>query len=109
LAEQRPDDVAATVLFYGTKRGDFLRARSAFLGHFAETDPYESLPSVRQLERRLVAGREVTFHVYPKTGHWFFEADRPDAYNAAAAQLAWERTVTFLKCKLEQSGQSPST
>jgi hypothetical protein len=28
------------------------------------------------------------------------ETDRPDAYNAEAAKLAWERTVAFLKEKL---------
>ena len=45
-------------------------------------------------------GREASFHFYPTTGHWFFEADRPDAYNPAAAALAWERTLTFLRERL---------
>jgi carboxymethylenebutenolidase len=39
----------------------------------------------------------VTFYRYPGVGHWFFEPDRPDAYDEAAAGLAWERTVEFLK------------
>ena len=39
----------------------------------------------------------MTFHRYPGTGHWFFEADRTQAYNQAAADLAWERTLAFLK------------
>jgi carboxymethylenebutenolidase len=43
------------------------------------------------------AGRPVTFYTYPGTGHWFFEPDRADAYNEAAAALAWERTLAFLK------------
>jgi carboxymethylenebutenolidase len=47
-------------------------------------------------------GRPATFHTYPGTGHWFMETDRPDAYNAEAAKLAWERTVVFLT---EQLGE----
>ena len=43
------------------------------------------------------AGRSVTFHHYPGIGHWFFESDRADAYNEAAAALAWQRTLAFLK------------
>ena len=43
------------------------------------------------------AGRPVTFHHYPGTGHWFFESDRADAYHEEAAELAWERTLAFLK------------
>jgi carboxymethylenebutenolidase len=43
------------------------------------------------------AGRTLTVHRYPGTGHWFFEPDRGPAYNRAAADLAWERTLAFLK------------
>jgi dienelactone hydrolase len=46
------------------------------------------------------AEREVTFHVYPGTGHWFVEPNRPDVYNAAAAELVWERTLAFLHARL---------
>ena len=43
------------------------------------------------------AGRTADFHIYPDTGHWFFEPDRTDAFNQAAASLAWDRTLAFLK------------
>lgn len=52
----------------------------------------------RHLEESLKhAGRPVTFYQYPGTGHGFFEPDRVQAYNQAAANLAWERTLTFLQ------------
>jgi carboxymethylenebutenolidase len=100
LSVLRPEDIAAVVAFYGgtMERADFASARAAYLGHFAERDEFEPLEAVRALEEQIrVGGREVTFHVYPGTGHWFFEDNRPDAYDAEAAHLAWERTVTFLQ------------
>ncbi len=104
LADSRPADIAATVVFYGLADRALEQTRSAFLGHFAETDPYEEVETARTVERRLRAqGREATFHVYPGTGHWFFESDRADAYNPGAAQLAWERTLAFLKRHLPVS------
>jgi carboxymethylenebutenolidase len=39
-------------------------------------------------------------YTYAGTGHWFCEPDRTDAYNEAAANLAWERTLAFLKNSL---------
>jgi carboxymethylenebutenolidase len=56
---------------------------------------------VRALEERIrSAGREVTFHVYPGTGHWFVEPNRPEVYDAAAADMVWDRTLAFLKAQL---------
>lgn len=90
--------VHAVVLFYGTGPGHFTHSRASYLGHFAETDVYEPRTNVDDLEAALRrAGRPVTFHRYPGTGHWFFEPDRVDAYNQAAATLAWERTLAFLR------------
>ena len=60
-------------------------------------DEYEPQANVDDLEQSLRdAGRSVTFYRYSGTGHWFFEADRTQAYDPAAASLAWERTLTFL-------------
>ena len=69
-------------------------------GHFAEDDPFESAEWVDELESILrSAGREVEFHRYPNTGHWFAESSR-DAYRPEAADLAFERTVAFLRARL---------
>ena len=101
LSQVRPDDVGAVVAVYGTDDGDYTTAQAAYLGHFAEHDDFEPLEAVRALETRIrAAGREVTFHVYPGTGHWFVEPNRPDVYHAAAAELVWERTLAFLKARL---------
>lgn len=110
LSNDDPDHVRAVVLFYGTGSVDFKRSKAAYLGHFAENDEFEPLANVRAVENALrAAGRPVTFHTYPGTGHWFFEPDRSDAYNAAAANLAWERTLAFLRKELPftKGSQSP--
>ncbi len=100
LSQVRPADVSAVVVIYGTDDGDYRMARAAYLGHFAEDDAFEPVEAVRALEARIRAeGREVTFHVYPGTGHWFAEPNRPE-YNAAAADLLWERTLAFLSARL---------
>lgn len=99
------DNISAVVVFYGNysdlDREDYAKANAAFLGHFAETDPYEEPEMARKsLEELHAAGREGEFHFYPDTGHWFFEDNRPDAYDQAAAELSWERTITFLNSHL---------
>jgi carboxymethylenebutenolidase len=86
------------VLFYGTGPVDLSRSRAAYQGHFAANDPYEPAEYVDALEEGMrKTGRPVEFHRYADVGHWFFEPDRADAYDAEAAGLAWERTLEFLK------------
>lgn len=102
LAAEDPIRIRAVVLFYETGGWDFSTSRAAFLGHFAENDPFEARSNVDELEEALKdAGRLVSFHHYPGTGHWFFEPDRPDAFDKAAADLAWERTVVYLTHRLK--------
>ena len=97
------DRLRATVVYYGTYVDDFIgRSTAPVLGHFAEDDPYEPAESVRLLEDALrQAGREAELHTYPGTGHWFAEPSR-DAYRRDAAELAFERTLTFLRARLER-------
>jgi carboxymethylenebutenolidase len=98
LSTADPKRIQKVVVFYGTRPGDYTAAKAAYLGHFAETDPYEPASEVNRLEESLrAAGRPVAFYHYPATGHWFFEPDRVEAYNQAAAVLAWERTLSFLR------------
>ena len=98
LAAADPAQIHSVVLFYGTGGDDFSNTRADYLGHFAANDEFEPQANVDQLAASLRgAGRAVTFYRYPDTGHWFFEPDRVDAFNPAAATLAWARTLAFLR------------
>lgn len=98
LAAADPEHIRSVVLYYGSGDGDYSSSRAAYLGHFAENDEFEPQSNVDSLEETLRrAGRPVTFYRYPGAGHWFCEPDRPQAYDEAAASLAWERTLAFLK------------
>jgi carboxymethylenebutenolidase len=98
LSNADPEHIRSAVIFYGTGANDFSSSKADYLGHFAENDEFEPKSNVDSLEESLKrAGRRVTFYRYGGTGHWFFEPDRPDAYNQAAASLAWDRTLAFLR------------
>ncbi len=98
LAAAQPELVRAVVIYYGSGDGDYSSSQAAYLGHFAELDPFEARSNVDALQESLrSAGRPVTFYHYNGCGHWFCEPDRLDAYNQSAAELAWERTLSFLK------------
>jgi len=105
LSVTLPEQIAAVVTFYAAwPEPDFRRARAAYLCHFAEHDPYESAELATAMEQALrAAGRPVTVYTYAGTTHWFVEANRPDAYDAAATALAWERTIAFLNAELRRA------
>lgn len=64
---------------------------AAYLGHFAEQDTYIDATQVAD---------DATAHVYPGAKHWFMEPDRAE-FDAAAAELAYARTVEFLHEQLD--------
>lgn len=99
LIDRRPGIVAAIVDHYGG--GDVgSGALPAILGHYGELDDDPSPDMVRTFESRLQrAGATPEFHLYPGAKHWFAEPSRPQ-YDPAAASLAWERTLTFLRRRL---------
>jgi len=101
LSATDPEYIRSVVIFYGTQGdffSDFGNSKADYLGHFAGNDEYEPKSNADELEKRLKgAGRPATFHIYPGTGHWFFEPDVTQAYNEAAANLAWDRTLAFLR------------
>ena len=97
LASERPDDFYKAVLFYGAGEGDFTKVKAEILGHYSDTDEWEDINYVRSMENELRnAGAKTNFHIYPQMPHWFFEEDRPE-FNFEAAELAWTRTLEFLR------------
>jgi carboxymethylenebutenolidase len=96
---QRPGlPVNATVVFYAARNGDFAQSNSRFLFHFAEADDWVSTASITKLKRSMeLAGKDAGYYVYPGTTHWFFENDRPEAFNPKAAATSWKRTLEFLR------------
>lgn len=106
-ATRRPDDVGAVSVFYGLTDVDFAPLRAAVQGHFAEFDEFDSDDDVVAMEAHMrLVGLYPEIHRYPGTAHWFFEADREVAYSPEAAELAWERTVSFLRRHLDDAGSS---
>lgn len=100
IVAAREPDVSAVVLFYGAYAPDPSQMKAKVLGHFAEVDEWEPLDGVKAAEKDMQdAGVDVTFHIYPGVAHWFVEEDRPE-YDPAAASLAWDRTIEFLKKNL---------
>lgn len=92
-------DVAALVCFYS---GIFEAPEGIpYLGHFAEHDEFDDSAEVPAFEKTLGEGSAA--YVYPGTKHWFLEPDRPE-YDADAAELAYARTVAFLREHLGPSG-----
>lgn len=107
LGTRRPDDVRAVVPFYGivpwpAARPDWSPMRAAVQGHYAELDDMAPPPVVAQLEADLRAAGvpEVEMFVYPGTTHAFANDQRPEVYDAAASDTAFERAVAFLHAHL---------
>lgn len=100
VASATPDQVGATVLFYGNEDVDVSKITSKVMGHFSDNDEWEPNEWVdKKFGEMKSAGVDHTLHIYPGVAHWFMESDRPE-YDPAAAQLAWERTFEFLKKNL---------
>lgn len=99
-----PDQVGAVADFYGihpSVQPDFSKLTAPVLGAFAEKDEYAPPAAVQALEGQLKArGVQTDFKVYPGVDHAFFNEERPEVYDAAAATDAWQRTLSFFRAQL---------
>ncbi len=96
LAQHPDPPVAAVVVYYAARGGDFSEATSPLLAHFAGADDFVSGSARRTMERAIATrGLPYTAFDYPGTVHWFAESDQ-QAFDPEAARLALDRTASFL-------------
>ncbi len=92
---QRPEyNVAATVLYYAARAGDFSACASGIIAHFAAQDAWVSPRARKNMERAVrKSGCDYTGYDYPRTRHWFAESACPAQFDAPAACRALGRDL----------------
>lgn len=97
--------LSAAVCFYGIppkELADPALITLPFMGHFAERDGWCTPALAQALEQALRgAGQSPEIHHYD-ADHAFFNQTRPEVYDAACADLAWQRTLAFLHQHLDR-------
>ncbi len=100
LATRLPD-LNAGVPFYGNSPApeEAARVKAPLLVHLAAVDERINAAWPAYEAALKAAGTRFTMHQYPGTQHGF-NNDTTPRHDAAAAKLAWERTVGFFKAQL---------
>ena len=105
IATELGDELHAGVPYYGAAAAtaSVPRIKAPLLVHYAENDA--GINRMRpEFEAALkTAGVAHEMHVYPGTQHGFHNNSTP-RYDAAAAQLSWDRTLAFFERHLKQRG-----
>lgn len=97
-ATRQPDSVNAVVAYYGTQHIDFADLRAPVLGHFGESDHLVTEDELVEMHAHLLLlERDVEVFRYQDAGHFFAERDVIESYDEPSAELAWGRTVEFLR------------
>lgn len=93
-------DSDANVGYYGVGLGELLgeanRIAKPLMLHVAEKDKFSSAEEIAKVQKELSGNKQVTVHVYKGQDH-AFARQGGEHYDAAAAKLANERTVSFFK------------
>ncbi len=95
-------DLTAAVPFYGSQPAaeDVSKIKASMLLHYAGLDERINAGIEAFEEALMAADVEYQIYIYEGAGHAFFN-DTGSRYHAEAAQLAWERTISFFKEKLK--------
>lgn len=104
FAASKNPEVGACVVFYGghpAVEADLSALQAPVLGLYAGRDTFVSPLVVKTLDEELTRlGKRHEFHTYPGADHAFFNDERPDVYDPAAAADAWSRTIAFFRREL---------
>lgn len=99
-AAEHGDRISCAVDFYGVHPGvkiDPAKLKVPVLGHFGTRDQSVPAETVNQMAAAVrAAGGVFEAHFY-EADHAFFNDTRAQVYSKAAADLAWLRTIDFLK------------
>ena len=99
-----PEDVDATVIFYGrlvTEESALQRLQMPILGFFGAEDQGITLESVRAFEAALEKlGKDVSIHVYEGADHAFANPSGT-AYQKEPTKDSWAKTLAFFERHLK--------
>ena len=85
------------VVFYGSTPSDGLQnIHAPVLAHYAQFDFRITGNAIATEDKMKTLGKQFTYYIYPSASHAFFNDTGP-RYDAAAAKLAWSRTLEFLR------------
>jgi carboxymethylenebutenolidase len=97
-------DLVAAVPFYGNQPAseDVPKIKASLLLHYAGNDQRTN-KGIPAFEAALKAASvDYKMYMYEGVKHAFHDDTRAGRYNKEAAQLAWKRTISFLKEKLKE-------
>lgn len=87
--------LAAVVPYYGLPGDlDWSKIDAPVQAHFATTDDWATVAGAQKIKDAVTVPMEL--HVYDAQ-HAFANERRPDVYDEAAAKLAWDRTLAFVR------------
>jgi len=103
LAVAAGDRLDAGVVYYGPAPapGEAARVQAPLLIHHAGLDTRVAQTLWPWVHALRAAGKRVTYFDYEGANHAFNNDSSAERYDAAAAQLAWRRTLRFLRRHLQ--------
>ncbi len=95
-------DLVAAVPYYGMQpaSADVPKIKASILAHYAGDDERidKGIPAFEEALKK--ANVDYRIYIYPGAKLSFNNDTNPGSYNKEAADLAWKRTIEFLRAKL---------